>query len=231
MSSLAFFDVDKTLMKGYSGFFTTLTLIQKGILKKRRLPLALYYRIMSRFYEGGQANLKRLYQIAVTDMAGRPVEEIWNIGRECFERWIYPRLYVEGVELVKRHQEAGDAIYLLTSGPTMVVRLLAEFLGADGQYSCGPVVAPDGLVVGEVQMPLYYREGKILAAEDILQKTGKSWADCYFYSDSIDDIFLLKKVGHPHLVNPDPRLLKIGREEGWPCLRFSHLLGKGNGAS
>jgi HAD superfamily hydrolase (TIGR01490 family) len=227
--ALAFFDVDKTLMKGYSGFYTTLILIQKGILKKRRLPLALYYRLMSRFYEGGQANLKRLYEIAIADMAGRAADEIWSIGRECFERWIRPRIYTEALNLVSEHKKKGDGVYLLTSGPTMVVRLLAEFLGADGQYSSGPVIGGDGRMLNEVRLPIYYREGKVAAAEDLLKKTGRRWEECYFYSDSIDDIFLLEKVGHPHLVNPDPKLLRIGRKRQWPVLRFSRLLGKKSG--
>ncbi len=230
MPNIAFFDVDKTLIKGYSGFYTTLVLIQKGILKKRRLPQALYYRLLSPFYEGGgPANLKKLYQIAAGDMAGWHIDDILKIGRECFERWIRPRIYAEGMEKIREHRAKGDFVYLVTSGPSMTIRILAEFLGVSGQYSGGPVIDGRGVLTAEVQLPIYYREGKVAAAEETVTRVGARWEDCYFYSDSIDDVFLLEKVGHPHLVNPDKKVLNLGEKRGWPVLRFSRLLGKKNG--
>ena len=222
---IAFFDVDQTLIKGYSGFYTTLVLIQKGILKKRRLPEALFYRLVGPVYQGDQTILKRMYQIAIDDMAGTSLKEILKIGRACFERWIRPRIYREAVEKIEFHKKRGEPVYLITSGPYMTTRILAEFLGVDGEYSVGPVVNDAGILTSQIGLPVYYREGKVTAAEMLIRKHGVSLRDCYFYSDSIDDLFLLEKVGHPHLVNPDRRLRKIGVGRRWPILRFSQLLG------
>lgn len=223
--NLAFFDVDKTLIKGYSGFYTTLVLIKKGIFKKRRLPQALFYRLMSPRYEGQMENLIKMYEIAIRDMAGLALEEVLAVGRECFERWIRPRVYREAMEKIEEHKAKGDLVYLITSGPYMTICILAEFLGVHGQYSSGPTIDGQNRLTRELSLPVYYREGKLHAAQEAIQKHKVSWQDCYFYSDSIDDIFLLEKVGRPHLVNPDKKVLKIGREKGWPVLRFSRLLG------
>lgn len=226
LNNLVFFDVDKTIIRGYSGFFTTIALIQKGILKKRRLPTALFYRIFSPLiHEGKNAPLEKLYQIAIDDMAGHTLDEIMEVGRECFERWIKPRVYAGAVAKVGEHKAQGHPVYLVTSGPTMAIRILAEFLGVTGFFSAGPVIDEQNRLTRVLQRPIYYREGKVVAAEAAIRTHGAAWEDCYFYSDSIDDIFLLQRVGHPHLVNPDPKLLKIGRERSWPVLRFSEVLG------
>jgi len=226
MPSIAFFDVDKTLIKGYSGFYTTLVLIQKGIIKKRRLPLALFYRLLKPRYEGELGQLMKMYGIAARDMAGYSLEEILKVGRECFEKWIRPRVYLEAIETILRHKANGDLVYLITSGPYMTIEILSKFLNVDGQYSAGPVIDEKNILTSEMRLPIYYREGKVSAAEEVLRKHKSSWGDCHFYSDSIDDIFLLEKVGRPHLVNPDKKVLKIGQERGWPVLRFSKLLGR-----
>jgi HAD superfamily hydrolase (TIGR01490 family) len=219
---IAFFDVDNTLMKGFSGFYTTLILIQKGIIKKRRLPLALFYKTISPLYKG---NLKKMYEVAIADMAGSRIGEILGIGRQCFERWIKPRLYREGIEAVEEHKKKGQPVYLMTSGPYMTIKILADFLGVDGRYSGGPVVDEKGILTRQIRLPICYREGKVTAAEEVIRRHGVPWKDCYYYADNIDDIYLLEKVGHPRMVNPDPKLLKIGKERGWPILTFSQLLG------
>lgn len=45
----------------------------------------------------------------------------------------------------------------------------------------------------------------------------------YAYSDSISDLPMLRAVGHPVVVNPDPPLAEIAREEGWQTMRFERL--------
>lgn len=221
MPAVAFFDVDNTLMKGYSGFFATLALLKGGILKKRRLFQALFYRLVGPLTSGkgsSQELLRRMYGIAMTDMAGSRLEEILEIGRDCFEKRMKPRLYREGIEAIKRHKEEGDPVYLITSGPTMVIRWLAEFLGVDGEFSAGPVIDSSGRLTREIRMPITYREGKVAAAEEAVRKHRARWEACTYYADSADDLYLLEKVGHPVLVNPDWRLKRIGKERRWPVL-------------
>ncbi len=223
MPTIALFDVDKTLVDGYSGYYTTLLLLKKGMLKRHRIPQAIYYSIFGPLLEGTRAsanNLRRMYEIAAEDMAGLTLDAVLEAGRECFEKDIRPRLFEGMVRLVKHHKKKGDAVYLMTSGPYMTVQILAEFLGVDGSYSAGPVVDEAGYLTRVLREPICYREGKVTAAEEILQKHGALWEDCTYYADSMDDLFLFEKVGCPVLVNPGRLIERIGRERGWPVLRF-----------
>ncbi len=220
---IAFFDVDNTLVDGYSGYYTTLLLIRKNILKKRRIAQALFYKILSPLYQG---DLKTMYEIAIRDMAGIPMDDILKIGRECFEKDIKPRLFVDALKYVRRHQKKGDPVYLITSGPYMTVQILSEYLKADGQYSAAPVVDAKGILTRKIKMPIYYREGKVVAAQEVLAKHKVHWKDCYYYADSTDDLFLFEKVGHPVLVNPGQKLRDIGQKKNWEILNFKKVLGK-----
>lgn len=56
----------------------------------------------------------------------------------------------------------------------------------------------------------------IAARGETLQSYGKS----YFYSDSKNDLPLLRHVSDPVAVNPDEVLLQEATEKGWPVLNF-----------
>ena len=48
-------------------------------------------------------------------------------------------------------------------------------------------------------------------------------AASYAYSDSASDLPMLRAVGNPVVVNPDPPLAEIAGDEGWQTLRFERL--------
>lgn len=213
---VVFFDVDNTLMRGYSGFYTTLLLIRKKIIRRRHLIAAIFYKVASPLFKG---NVRTMYRMAIRDMAGRSLEEVLKIGQECFEKDIRPRLYREGEDLIGRLKKQGIPIYLLTSGPAMTIEILARYLGVAGHASAGPVVE-GGILQNRLREPLPYREGKVVAAEELLRRRGVGFEEAAYYADNRDDLPLLEKVGSPFLVNPDRRLKKIGKKRGWPILTW-----------
>ncbi|MBI1908776.1 MAG: HAD-IB family hydrolase [Deltaproteobacteria bacterium] len=220
--TIAFFDVDRTLISGYSGFYVSLELIRRRVMKKRRLPLALFYQLTSRFQHD---NVKKMYETACGDMAGFGIDQIMEIGRDCFEKSIRPRFYREALEVVEEHKRNGRMIVLLTSGPTMVVHFLADYLGVDQVYGSGPLVVK-GVLEPEVGEPICYSEGKVIFAEQVEREQGVSLRHCYYYTDDITDKPLLEKVGFPSVVNPRRNLAKIAKKRGWPILRWSEVVGE-----
>jgi phosphoserine phosphatase len=60
-----------------------------------------------------------------------------------------------------------------------------------------------------------YGDGKYLVAKKWADRNGVDLRACYFYSDSMSDGWLLEKVGHPVVINPDPRLRKHAEAKGW----------------
>jgi phosphoserine phosphatase len=66
-----------------------------------------------------------------------------------------------------------------------------------------------------------FREGKVARLESWLAQQGWGWesfSDSYFYSDSLNDLPLLKKVRYPVAVDPDETLRSYAEQHGWPIL-------------
>jgi phosphoserine phosphatase len=65
-----------------------------------------------------------------------------------------------------------------------------------------------------------YGQGKVVWAERFAAEHDVDLAASYFYTDSISDLPLLERVGHPVVVNPDLRLRRLARKRGWPLEMF-----------
>lgn len=216
MTAIAFFDVDETLVDGYSGLYASLRLVRHGILKKRRLPQALYYRLANCIVP---QDVRRIYEIAAADMAGTSLKRVLEIGRDCLERDIRPRLFSQGIHLIRQHQSRGDRVILITSSPTMIIEPLRAHLGVDEAYSSGPVIE-DGILQRRLRLPLCFGAGKLHYAQEAASRLQIPLRLCTFYSNDIHDLPLLERVGRPTAVNPDRKLKKIAERRGWPILSF-----------
>lgn len=219
---IAFFDVDKTVMNGYSGYFTAVELIRRGIIKKRRILKAILYNAIGSLFK--QMDVRRMYEIVLADMAGSRAEDMMEIGRTIFINKVKPLLYVEALEEIKNLKSEGCKIVLISSGPAMCIKNMEPYLKADISYCNGPIVI-DGILQKTLQEPLCYREGKLVLAEQCIKEEGIGFEDCYFYADGFSDLPLLEKVGNPRVVNPDRNLQKIAEQRKWPILRFQRTLG------
>jgi phosphoserine phosphatase len=78
----------------------------------------------------------------------------------------------------------------------------------------------NGKLVGTFVPPLCYGAGKVRRATNWASERGIDLASCYFYSDSLTDLPMLRAVGHPRVVSPDPRLKRTAQRMGWPILRW-----------
>jgi HAD superfamily hydrolase (TIGR01490 family) len=219
---IAFFDVDYTLCAGYTGYFTTRELIRRKIIKKRRLLKAVLYSLIGHLCK--QMDVRRMYQVALGDMAGTRGEDIMELGRQIFEKYLKPRLYREGLEEIERCKKQGYLIAILSSGPTMAVKNLESFLGADASFSNGPIIR-EGILQSEIQEPLCYKEGKVQVARAFASQCGVDLRDCAFYSDGYSDLPMLSQVGQPVAVNPDRNLRREAVRRGWRVLQFKKTLG------
>lgn len=221
MKSIAFFDVDGTLIDGYSGYYTTLELMRRNIIKLRRLPQAIVYKLLAQLSFYG--DVRKMYEISIRDMAGLHIDEVFKIGKYVFEKYLKSKLYQEALDRIEAHRKKGEKIVLISSGPYMTIKIIEEYLNADESFSIGPAIE-NGILQNYLMNPFCFMEGKleIAAQEAIKEKT--TLENCSFYSDSIHDIHLLSKVGKPFIVNPDRNLKKEATRQGWPILSFQKCI-------
>ncbi len=94
--------------------------------------------------------------------------------------------------------------------------LVAEELGLDDVLCNRFEVDDSGAHTGRPVGTLCFGAGKLGYAEAYARDRGVSLADCWFYTDSFSDLPVLERVGHPVVVNPDPRLRREAERRGWP---------------
>ena len=212
MRPIVFFDVDNTLVDGYTGYETTLFLIKKRIIKRRRILQALFYKLASTFH---LSDVLKMYRIANIDMAGQHIDTMRAHGRHVFDTWFAHRVFREGVAALRRHQAAGHEVVLLSSAPYMTVDVLAERLGIECCYAMGPSLDAGGILQNQIRQPVTVDHRKLDVARAHAELRGVALADCIFYTDSIRDVALLREVGTPIVINPDRHLRREARKRGW----------------
>jgi len=120
---------------------------------------------------------------------------------------------------VRRHQSRGDLVAMVTGASPYAARPLARMLGIEHVLAT-ELEVKQGRFTGKPVLPLCFGEGKVVRARALLDREGIRLQDTTFYSDSVTDLPLLEAVGEAVVVNPDPRLLRVARQRGWPLERW-----------
>jgi putative phosphoserine phosphatase/1-acylglycerol-3-phosphate O-acyltransferase len=122
--------------------------------------------------------------------------------------------------LFAEHRAAGRTLVLATTTPYDLVKPLADALGFDEVIATRYGVNADGTYDGTVSGPFVWSMGKLDAVREWATRTGVDLKESFFYSDSVYDLPLLSNVGHPVVVNPDPRLLVLAAARRWPVVHL-----------
>jgi HAD superfamily hydrolase (TIGR01490 family) len=218
----AFFDLDKTLMAGSSGMQFARIATRHGIVGRRQLTSWALEHLRYRLRGTTDARTAEVLRVARELIAGVPVRTVERMNPEVMAA-ILPRIYPQMLEEVYAHQDAGRATFIVSAAGNGVVEPLARVLGMDGGIGTRYEVDDDGAFTGRFDGPFVYGPGKVEAMEAFATEHGIDLDQSFAYSDSLSDLPMLRAVGHPVAVNPDPALAEIAGEEGWELMRFERL--------
>lgn len=128
------------------------------------------------------------------------------------------RIYPEALNTIRTAQHEGRTVLLATSSIDVIVKPLADFLHVD--FLATRMEFRDEKSTGYFIQPPVFAEDKKNHVAAYLSKHKRTFVECIFYSDSINDLPLLEVVGHPVAVNPDIRLRRIAEKRGWAIRYF-----------
>jgi len=213
----AFFDVDRTLLAGFSA----IAFLRERIARGRAGPTELAQGLLGTLsFALGRTGFSGFVAAHTQAYRGLPEASLHELGREVFDKHLATQIYPESRALVRAHHERGHTMAIVSSATPYQVDPVAKELAVP-HVLCTRLEAKDGVLTGKVIHPTCFGRGKLLAAEDLAEELGLDLDASYFYSDSIDDLPLLENVGHPRPTNPDNRLAQIAKERRWPVQRFS----------
>ena len=220
-ASAAFFDLDRTLMAGSSGFHWARAAYRAGLLSRRRLAADAWENIKFRLRGSTDAATDAVRERVSNMIAGQRVVDLGRLAPQVLAG-VLPRLYPQMLRVAYEHQDAGRRVYICTAASQEMADLMAHVLQFDGAVGSRSEVV-DGRYTGRPAGPFAYREGKAQLMRELAAEQGVDLAASWAYSDSESDLPMLRAVGHPVAVNPDAELARVAREEGWEVLRFETL--------
>jgi HAD superfamily hydrolase (TIGR01490 family) len=216
--NLALFDLDNTLLSGDSDFEWAQFLIEQGALDRELFEaknLAFYEQ-----YKAGTLDIHEFLDFQLKPLS-RHTRNVLDGWRDNFmQSKVRGMVTVAAQDLVAKHRVTGDVCVIITATNSFITSPIAQEFGVENLIATEPEER-DGEFTGCVVGVPCFREGKVARLESWLARQGWGWesfSDSYFYSDSLNDLPLLKKVRYPVAVDPDETLRSYAEQHGWPIL-------------
>lgn len=215
---LALFDLDNTLLAGDSDFEWAEFLISQGVLDRQ-----LHQARNAKFYEdykSGTLDIHAFLEFQLKPLSQHPRSQLDAWHQKYMETKIRGMMTAKSRSLVEKHRQAGDLMMVITATNSFVTAPIAREFGIDHLIGTIPEEI-DGEFTGRVTGVPSFKEGKVTRLHAWLHDRGQGLADfeeTWFYSDSLNDLPLLKVVDHPVAVDPDPTLRAYAEEAKWPII-------------
>lgn len=213
----AFFDLDRTLLAGASASVFSDALKAAGVVTRSVPGEQLMYGLFN--VVGETLPSMALARQAASLAKGRSSAAVRAAATEVAPRLVAMVQPFAG-RLFAEHRAAGRPIVLATTSPYDLVKPFADALGLDDVVATRYGVDEAGNYDGGLDGPFVWSTGKLAAVRTWVEQHGYDLADSYAYSDSVYDTPLLAAVGHPVVVNPDPRMVLMAVARRWPVVHL-----------
>ena len=213
--TLALFDLDNTLLAGDSDHAWGEFLVEEGLVDAEE-----YRKANDRFYEeylNGELDIFHYLRFALQPLARHDMDELLAWREAFLEKKVRPMMQDKARELLDRHRQQGHTLMIITATNRFVTEPIAELLGVEHLIATEPELV-NGRYTGEVAGVPSFQDGKVTRLNDWLDHHKRTLEGAWFYSDSHNDVPLLKQVENPVAVDPDPRLEALAKESGWPVI-------------
>ncbi|HNV87453.1 MAG TPA: HAD family hydrolase [Methylotenera sp.] len=214
--NLALFDLDNTLLAGDSDYNWSLFLISEGLLDAKT-----HHDRNEQFYadyKNGCLNIVEFLKFQLQPLSQHSKKFLDQLHLKYMQKVIRPMMTQKAQDLVNKHKVAGDLCVVITATNSFVTKPIAIAYGVEHLIGSDPEMV-DGEYTGGVAGVPTYKEGKVIRLNQWLAERGQQLSDfetSYFYSDSHNDLPLMKLVTNPVAVDADAILTAYAEEQAWP---------------
>jgi len=213
--SLAIFDLDNTLIADDSDYLWGQFLVDQGIVDKQQ-----YEEANAKFYEDyklGTLDITEFLHFSLAPLANNTPEQLYQWREQFVEEIIKPILLKPAIRLINKHRYKGDTVMVITATNRFVTEPIVKLYGIDNLLATTPEFI-NGQYTGNFEGIPCFQEGKVKLLEEWLENSTETLENSWFYSDSHNDLPLLKLVGNPVAVDPDEKLRIYAEQQGWSIM-------------
>ena len=215
--ALAIFDLDNTLLAGDSDHRWGEFLCDVGLADAeafRQKNDAFYAD-----YQAGNLHMPAYLDFVLAPLTGLTRVEVRALQRQFVAECVEPMLLDKAFDLLNEHRIKGDTLLMMTATHAVVAEPVAARLGFEHWLGSG-VGLHDDRYTGKAEGNPCFQQGKVDHLADWRSRHPDiaDPDDCWFYSDSHNDLPLLSAVGHPVAVDPDDTLRAHAEANHWPIM-------------
>ncbi len=216
--NLAIFDLDNTLLDGDSDYNWGLFLVREKLVNKKKhedsnkkfyadynegkLDIYDFCEFQFKFFRDNPRKLTdKLLARYISEVAGKMITN-------------------KAKNLVNKHRDNGDKLLIITATNSYITKPIGNLLGIEDLIGTD-LEEKDGEFTGKVRGVPSFKEGKIERLSLWLKQKKldlKDFESVYFYSDSQNDLPLLRTVSNPIAANPDEVLEREAKKNDWPII-------------
>jgi len=132
---------------------------------------------------------------------------------------LLPDARPEVLATVASHRRQGHHVVLLSGALQPLLDAFAPYVGIEVALGTQLEVR-DGLYTGRILPPSSYGTGKVIRLTEYLRQhiPAADLSRSFAYADSPSDEAVLRLVGHPVAVAPDPGLREVAARAGWSIM-------------
>lgn len=216
--SAAFFDLDRTLIRGSANFPLAWAAFKAGHVPKRQLLHDAVNAVTFLVSGASDERSARLRERILLAVAGVPVKDLVDLGDTFIPRLAESVMPESRVELDRQRDLGRDRI-IASASPIEIVERIAQTVGLEGAIGTRGEIR-NGRYTGKLTGDFCYGEGKASAVRQMAAERGYDLAKSVAYSDSISDLPFLEAVGNAVAMNPDKALRRIAHERGWQVIEI-----------
>lgn len=206
----AFFDMDRTILSQNSGKSWLRFQFKRGELSAGYMLKAVYWQAL---YRAALLDMESLAERLVRDLKGDLEVDMLTTCEEWLEDELASLISPAAVAQIDAHKRAGDMVVMITGATQFAAYPIAKLVGID-DVLCSRLEVVDGVFTGRLENMCFGRH-KVTIAESFSSQHDVELAKSIFYTDSYNDLPMLKRVGQGVAVNADARLLRQARKRGW----------------
>jgi HAD superfamily hydrolase (TIGR01490 family) len=215
--NLAVFDLDHTLLAGDSDYLWGQFLVERGMVDGAR-----YEQANQRFYEqyhAGTLDIVEFAHFSLAPLAAADPGHLLELRARFTRERIAPIVAPGAPALLAQHRARGATLLITTATNRFVTEPIAALLGVDHLLATEPERI-EGRYTGRLAGPdaANFREAKVRRLRAWMEQQPKAYSNISCYSDSHNDLPLLRFAQEPVAVDPDPTLRAEAERRGWSII-------------
>ena len=213
--NLAIFDLDNTLIAGDSDHAWGEFLVDNNLVDSQ------WYKAQNdKFYAdycAGSLDIIAYSEFVFSFLAQHDLQTLQALHQDFMAEIIKPIMLPKAKALIAQHHQAGDRLLIITATNRFITEPIAQAFAIPEILATEPELVA-GRYTGKVLGVPCYKEGKITRFQAWLAQQNTSFSETTFYSDSHNDLPLLKTVDKPIAVDPDDKLRVYAEQYAWPII-------------